>query len=477
MPTRLLMCLLAMFSALPAWAQGSGEKPDVLLICVDDLNDWVGCMGGHPQALTPNIDRLAKRGVLFTNAHCQAPVCLASRASFMSGKLPSSTGVYLLGPGLRESPELKDAKTLPEWLSDHGYQTMGGGKIFHGGQNKETFQSYGPNANVGPVIRKVEDKLNYKQGHPLWDWGPYPATDEQTPDFKLAAWAVEQLKQKHDKPLFIAVGFNRPHVPMYAPQKWFDMQPPLEEIKLPEVLDSDRDDLPEYGKRLTAGFPAPRHEWMVEHHQWKKAVQSYLACITFVDAQIGKVLDALDESGRADKTVIILLSDHGFHLGEKQRWAKRTLWEESTRVPFIISAPGFEADRRCAQPAGLIDMYPTLMDLCGLASPGGLEGHSLLAQLKDVKAQRPPVLTTWWVGNHTLRDERYRYIRYADGSEELYDHIEDPNEWTNLAGRPDQAQRILAFRKYLPKADHPALPSNVALGVAEEDRAFFNVKH
>lgn len=478
----LFMLGLLGLTAGRVYAQQTPSKPDVLLICIDDLNDWVGCMGGHPQAITPNIDRLAKRGVLFTNAQCQSPVCLSSRASFMSGKLPSSTGVYLLGPGLRESPELKDVKTLPEFFADQGYQTMGSGKIFHGGANKETFQSYGPNANVGPVISKNQDKLNYKQGVALWDWGAYPATDEMTPDHQLADWAVEQIKASHDKPLFLAVGFNRPHVPMYAPQKWFDMQPPLDEILLPEVLDTDRDDLPDYGRRLTAGLVAPRHEWMVANNQWKKAVQAYLACITFVDAQVGRVLDALDASGRADDTIVILLSDHGFHLGEKQRWAKRTLWEESTRVPFIIAGPGIEPGRQCAQPAGLIDMYPTLVEMCGLNKPGHvLEGVSLLPQLKDVSAPHPPVVTTWWVGNHTLRGERYRYIRYADGSEELYDHQADPNEWNNLLFEPtpkasEYGPIVSEMRKYLPKVDYPALKSNIALDVAEEDRAFFNVQ-
>ncbi len=480
MPIRLLLVPLfaLVFAVRSAWSQPDpGSRPDVLLICIDDLNDWVGCLGGHPQAITPNIDRLAKRGVLFTNAHCQSPVCLSSRASFMSGKLPSSTGVYLLGPGLRESPALKDVKMLPQWFAEHGYETTGTGKIYHGGGNQETFQSYGPTGGAGPTL-KGEDKINYKQGHPLWDWGAYPAKDEQMPDYQCAAWAVEQFKKKRDKPLFIAVGFNRPHVPMYAPQKWFDMQVPVDEIILPEVLENDRDDLPDYGKRLTAGFPAPRHDWMVQNNQWKKAVQAYLACITFVDAQVGKVLDALDESGRADSTIVILLSDHGFHMGEKQRWAKRSLWEESTKVPLIIAGPGIAPNRQCAQPAGLIDLYPTLVEMCGLKQPAHeLEGVSLVPQLADVNAAHPPVVTTWWEGNHTVRSDRYRYIRYADGSEELYDHNTDPNEWHNLAQAERQQLLIAELRQALPKVDHPALPSNTALGVSDEDRTFFKVNN
>lgn len=466
--------MLVALSVRPAVAAQPPEKPDVLLICIDDLNDWVGVLGGHPQALTPNIDKLAARGMLFTNAHCQSPVCLSSRASFLSGRLPSSTGVYLLGPGLRESPELKDVRMLPEFFADQGYQTMGTGKIYHGGGDQETFQSYGPTGGAGPVLRG-ENQINYKIGHPLWDWGAYPEKDEQMPDYVCASWAVEQLKQKRDKPLFLAVGFNRPHVPMYAPQKWFDMQPPLDQIVLPEVLATDRDDLPDYGKRLTAGFPAPRHEWMVENEQWRKCIQAYLASITFVDAQVGRVLDALDESGRAESTIIVLLSDHGFHMGEKQRWAKRSLWEESTKVPLIIVDPAFEAGRSTDQPAGLIDIYPTLVELCGLPPQQGLEGHSLVPQMLDPAADRVPTITTWWVGNHTIRSKQYRYIRYADGSEEFYDHAKDPHEWHNFAADPAYAAQIAEHRKHLPKTDYPALPSNTALGVAPEDREFFKV--
>lgn len=483
-PRFMLLCLLVLAMWAPVSSARADEdpvRPDVLLICVDDLNDWVGCLGGHPQAKTPNIDRLAKRGVLFTNAHCQSPVCWASRASFMSGKLPSTTGVYLLGGDFRESPELKDAKQLADLFNDAGYTTMGTGKIYHNQHGPETFQAYGPKQSFGPIPKKEEGgKINYKQGHALWDWGRYPNDEKVMPDYKSASWAAEQLKKKHDKPLFLAVGMCRPHVPMYAPPKYFEMFPPLDEIVLPEVKDDDRDDLPEFGKRLTAGFPAPRHDWFLQNKddmQWQKAVKAYLASIAFADAQIGRVLDALDQSGRADKTIVILLSDHGFHMGEKQRWAKRSLWEESTKVPFIIAGPGIKPDRACAQPAGLVDMVPTLVDLCGLKNPGGLDGKTLLPQLHNAATPRGPALTTWWVGNHTLRSEHYRYIRYADGSEELYDHRKDPNEWNNLVPGGAHGKILEGFRQQLPKTDHPPLKINAALGVAPEDREFFGVRH
>jgi len=479
MAWRCLLTVMVLFFAPQALAQSppaAVAPPDVLLICIDDLNDWIGCMGGHPQVQTPNIDRLAARGVLFTNAHCQAPVCLASRASFMSGRLPSSTGVYGLGPNLHETPELAEALMLPQWFAAQGYTTMGTGKIYHGGSGQEYFQSYGPRGGAGPLPPE-DQRINYFQDTRLWDWGAFPERDDQMPDHQVATWAVEQLSAQRQGPLFLAVGFNRPHVPLYAPQHWFDALPPVEEIVLPETLDTDRADIPDYGQRLTAGFPAPRHQWMLDNNQWQNCVRSYLACIMFVDAQVGRVLDALDASGQADNTIVILLSDHGFHMGEKQRWAKRSLWEESTRVPLIIAGPGIEPGRTCTQPAGLIDIYPTLAELRGVAGPGNLEGESLAPQLADVQAPHRPVLTTWWTGNHTIRSERYRYIRYADGSEEFYDHESDPNEWQNLVSNVEYARLIAEHRAALPSVDYPALPSNAALGCSPQDREFFKVRN
>lgn len=479
-----LTVLAILIACAPAmWADGHARKPDVLLISIDDLNDWVGCMQGHPQVITPNIDRLAKRGVLFTNAHCQSPVCWASRVSFMSGKLPSTTGVYLLGGDFRASPALKDAKQLADLFNDQGYMTMTAGKIYHNRVGPETFKVRGPGQSFGPIPgKKNGGKINYKQGHALWDWGAFPgdAGEAKMPDTLSAEWAAKQIReQPRDKPLFMAVGMCRPHVPMYAPPRYFDMYPPDKDIVLPQIKADDRDDIPEYGKRLTAGFPAPRHDWFLEHKddlQWQKAVKAYLASITYADVQVGKVLDALDQSGRADHTIVVLLSDHGFHMGEKQRWAKRSLWQESTQVPFIIAGPGIKPDRQSGQPVGLVDMVPTLVELCGLDDPGGLDGYSLTPQLKDVNAKRPPTISTWWVGNHAVISERYRYIRYKDGSEELYDKANDPNEWTNVAKHRDYINIVAEHRKHLPKVDVPALPGNVALGCANEDKAFFGLK-
>jgi arylsulfatase A-like enzyme len=224
------------------------------------------------------------------------------------------------------------------------------------------------------------------------------------------------------------------------------------------VLDHDRDDLSEYAKNLAGDYAAPSHQWMLENSEWEHAVQSYLACITFMDHQVGRVLDALNDSGKADDTIIVLFTDHGFHLGEKQRWAKRSLWERSTRTPLIIAAPGLSAGTTCTRPVGLIDLYPTLIELCGIAPKEGLEGQSIAPLVRDpaLKWDRPAI-TTFKQNNHAIRSERWRYIRYADGSEELYDHAKDPHEWHNLAQDPEYANVIKKHAKWLPATNVPGV--------------------
>jgi choline-sulfatase len=446
-------------------AKVSEPRPNVLFLVIDDLNDWVGCLGGHPQTKTPNIDRLAARGVLFTNAHCQAPICNPSRVSMMTGRLPSTTGVYLLQPSrFRVSKALAKVKTLPEYFSAHGYHAMGGGKLYHGSTSRETFDEYGPRGSFGPLPKK-NAKFNFKTGHRLWDWGEFPATDAETPDARVADWAIKQLKRKHDKPFFLAVGFFRPHVPMYAPPKWWKQLPAEKDIELPPSMKGDRDDVPDYGKRLTQGFPAPRHEWFVKNKQWRRAVRGYLACVSFVDNQVGRVMAELDRSGYASNTIIVLCSDHGFHLGEKERWAKRSLWTRSTRVPLIVVPPGRNKATKCEKPVGLIDLYPTFVELCGLPANKGLEGRSLVPLLRDRDAAWDrPIITTFYKDNHSLRSERWRYTRYADGSEELYDLRSDPHEWYNVASKPKLADVVRKLRRHLPTVNVEAVPGSKGLG-------------
>lgn len=448
--------------ALPSFSSGplaaeNGRPPNVLFIAVDDLNHWIGCLGGHPQANTPHLDRLAQRSVLFTNAHCQAPICNPSRVSLLIGMLPSTTGTYYLAPRLRQWEATRDAVTIPQHFQRSGYDSWGVGKIFHASGPGE-FGEYG--GSLGGFGPRPEKPISFGVTHPLWDWGAFPERDEQMPDSRIADWASAKLLGKHQRPFFLACGFYRPHVPLFAPQKWFDLHP-RDRIQLPPMLDGDFDDVSQYAQDLTYSLMAPRHKWMIENGQFEHAVQAYLACVSFVDAQVGRVIDALDESGQADNTIIVLWSDHGFHVGTKQRWGKRTLWEATTRVVLMVSAPGLSRDRKCDRPVGLIDLYPTLIELCGLDRVTGLEGHSLVPLLKDTQAPRAwPALTTFGRNNHAVRSRNWRYITYADGSQELYDQRTDPHNFHNLAGDPKYQGVIDRHRRWLPQVNQPLAPGS-----------------
>jgi arylsulfatase A-like enzyme len=294
------------------------------------------------------------------------------------------------------------------------------------------------------------------------DWGVFPDRDDQQDDWKVADWAIEQLRtastEKTQEPFFLSVGFRRPHVPCYAPQRWFDLYP-SDQLIMPPVLADDRSDTPRFSWYLHWRLPELRLKWLQENDQWAPLVRAYLASTSFVDSQVGRVLDALESGGLAEKTVVVLLSDHGWHLGEKGISGKNTLWDRSTRVPLIIAGPGVTAGGVCSCPAELLDVYPTLAALCGLPSRAELEGHSLVPQLRDVSAPRPwPAITTQGPNNHGVRSEHFRYIRYADGSEELYDMDADPNEWTNLASRLEHAAVKQELARWLPSESAPPLP-------------------
>lgn len=469
---RILMILLVVVVATQT-AIAEAARPNVLLISIDDLNDWVGVLGGHPQAKTPHLDTLANRGTLFANAHCQAPVCNPSRVSLMTSRYPSSTGVYFLNPPIQQSPFEQDVVTLPQRFATDGYDVFAAGKLFHHKDNAKYFPKYaGTFGGFGPTPEK---KISQPHGHPLWDWGAYPDQTEKMPDDKVAEWAVEQLGKDYDKPFFMGVGFFRPHVPMYVPQEWFE-QHPRDQIELPEIRENDRDDLSPYARDLTTlEHVAPLHSWVTESGEWDHTVQAYLASTTFVDACVGKVLDALANSPHADNTIVVVFSDHGFHLGEKERWAKRSLWEDGTRVPLIVLTPGQSKATRVTKPAELIDIYPTLLELCGLDADTQLEGQSLVPLLKNASAPWEfPARTTFGPGNHSIRSEHFRYIRYNDGSEELYDHRVDPHEWTNLAGDSKYEKIIAEHRKWLPKHHAPILgkdsTGHIAFAAAEANR-------
>ena len=456
------LCAAALASGLAPAA----DRPNVLMIALDDLNDWVGCLGGHPQVKTPHTDRLARRGTLFANAHCQSPLCNPSRTSLLTGLRPSTTGVYALNPWFRTSDRWRDWVTLPQYFAAHGYETLTTGKIFHDAYPPPKDRAGGTEVTVwghhgGFNPRPPKKFVRTPDAIPLMDWGIFPERDDETDDWKVADWAIERLKNPPKKPFFLGVGFRHPHVPCYAPQKWFDLYPD-DKLVMPPVKADDRDDTPRFAWYLHWKLPEPRLAWLRESGQWRPLVRAYLASISFADSQVGRVLDALDESGLAKNTVVVLWSDHGWHLGEKGVTGKNTLWERSTRVPLVFAGPGVAAGARCTKPAELLDVYPTLAELCGLPAKAGLEGRSLAPQLKDAEAERPwPAITTHGPNNHAVRTERHRYVRYADGSEELYDLQSDPNEWTNLTHDPRRAGTKAELRKWLPPVNAAPLPGGV----------------
>ncbi|HJZ93441.1 MAG TPA: sulfatase, partial [Gemmataceae bacterium] len=459
---RLVLVLAVLLVGSPATL--AAERPNVLFIAIDDLNDWVGCLSGHSQAKTPHIDRLAARGTVFSNAHCQAPLCNPSRTSVMTGLRPSTTGVYALAPWFRTATGLETTETLFQYFHRHGYTTLTTGKVFHDAHPPKADRVDGKEVDVwghhgGWTARPTTKFVQTPDPNPLVDWGVYPDKDEDQDDWKIANWAIEQLRKPPKGPWFLAVGFRHPHVPCYASKKWFDLYPE-DKVVMPPVKDDDRDDLPQFASYLHWSLPEPRLKWLKENGQWKPLVRAYLASISFMDSQVGRVLDALKEAAHEKDTIVVLWSDHGWHLGEKGITGKNTLWERSTRVPLIFAGPGC-ATGRCRRPAELLDLYPTLAELAGLPGKEGLEGHSLVPQLKDANAERKwPAITTHNQNNHAVRTERWRYIRYADGSEELYDEERDPNEWTNLAKDSKQGETIKELARWLPKVNAKAVPGS-----------------
>ncbi|MBX3423370.1 MAG: sulfatase [Pirellulaceae bacterium] len=459
--------------AAPRSAQASdGEtrRPHVLFIAVDDLNDWCGPLGGHALVKTPNLDRLARRGTTFTNAHCNSPLCNSSRASLLFGLRPTTTGIYGLSPSPRALPEFAELPTLPQYFGTHGYTTYGVGKIFHSGVSAGPLPGNARSAgtpqpdfmitgSAGGIGARPPSKLvgpTPMGNNPLMDWGVFAHEDKDKGDYQVASWAVERiLKAPKDRPLLFSAGFFLPHVPCYATQPWFDLYPNDQSV-LPEVFSSDRDDTPRFSWYTHWHLPEPRLKWLQERDQWINLVRSYLACVSFVDAQIGRVLDALEQAGLADRTIVVLWSDHGWHLGEKGITGKNSLWDRSTRVPLIFAGPGITAGARCDQPVELLDVYPSLVELCGLTARQDLEGLSLVDQLRDPHAVRTrPAITSHNQGNHGIRSQHYRLIRYADGSEEFYDYRTDPREWHNVVGQSQYAELIAQHRRWLPTIDRP----------------------
>ena len=421
-------------------------RPNVLFIAVDDLNDWAGCLGGNPDAKTPNIDRLAARGMLFTNAQCPAPSCVPSRGALMTGVSPADSGLYCnRNGGFRRWSDLKGLETMTQYFSRHGYHTMGAGKILHN-SNDIDYDERCPITywrNPEPEGVDCTKQPRTKEEYLAW-WKPVEVDVAEMTDWKTTQWTVAQLERKHEKPFFLACGIFRPHEPWNVPPKYYEKFP-LENLTLPRIKKNDRDDL---GPSMRQPNPVIA-EIIEDETTWRKGIQAYLASINFADECVGILLDALDASPYKDNTIVILWSDHGWNLGEKLHWSKFVLWEESARCVLICDAPGVKPGSRCTQPVNLLDMYPTLLQMCDLPKKENLAGKSFVPQLKDPKLARDPSVTANEKG-FSIRSERWRYIAYTDGTEELYDHDNDPMEWHNLAGKPEFARIQASMKQFVP---------------------------
>ncbi len=457
------LCLLAFTPSVRVMADT--QPPNILFIPIDDLNHWVGHLGRNPQTKTPNMDRLAAMGVSFDKAYCAAPACNPSRIALMSGLRPSTTGCYDNSQDWR--PTVSEDTLLNKTLLDAGYQCYGTGKILHG--------SYGNSDKWTEFHKTTSGNMSRHPSAPDDGVGgikfsPLANRDEDMPDYDAASFGIDVLQRKHDKPFFLAVGLVKPHMPFSVPKKWFDMFP-LESIELPPHRDGDLDDVPAAGVRMAK--PDGDHAMMLKSGRWKEAVQAYLATIAFCDAQVGRLLDALEASEYRDNTIICLWSDHGWSLGEKEHWRKFALWEEPTRTVFIWKVPGLTPTGvKSPRPVDFMSIYPTICALTGVTKPDHVEGLDISALLKDPNATwDTPALTTFHKDNHSFRSEQWRYIRYADGSEELYNHDKDPYEWTNVAADANYADVKAAFASHIPAINAPELPSANSKAKAKKNPA------
>ena len=481
---RLILFLAAVSFALPPSGQAD-SKPNILFISIDDLNDYISPLDNHPGVKTPNFERLAKRSVTFANAHCAAPACHPSRVAVMTGVHPTRSGIYrnlfgAHGPRWRhESPILKNAVVLSQHFRDHGYRAVGGGKIFHTLQWTPGDSQNDPDAwddyrgdPLDPIsadwprpeITKKDQNEGFVGRRPLRNhyFGAAPLElNKDQGDGAVVDWAVEQMKKPNKQPLFLAVGLFRPHIPWEVPQQWFDLYPESD-VQLPPHRADDLDDAHSHGRESW-------HKWVTENRQWKHLMRGYLASISYVDFELGRLLDGLDRSPIAKNTIIVLWTDHGFHIGEKENWEKFALWEQTTRTPLFIHAPGVSKDgTKTRQPATLTDLYPTLCDLAGIPTPSQCTGASLAPQVRNPsQLDDRTSLTSFVFGqnqtvpSHAVSDSSYRYIRYANGFEELYNLRQDRNEFHNLANEPAYS----AIKSRLAKAIPTEATPNVGVAV------------
>jgi arylsulfatase A-like enzyme len=474
--------LLLIFISGPLFtASAQTERPNVLFIAVDDMNDWVGCLkSGH--AITPNIDRLADRGVNFTNAHTAGSYCAPSRAAILTGQYASTTGIYKYQTYHALYPELVP---LQSSFKAAGYETFGAGKLYHHQvgsidlrdwseffvRSKRQRKSGWPLDSWSSEIPKpeqgIKDKSNkgaYERGSGLRKWGALPNDqEEEMADAIRTKWAVSKLKEKHNKPFFLGLGIYAPHLPNYAPQKYYDLYD-RNTIPMPVLKDDDYDDLPEpmrtKMKNRTRGF----YKTYIESGLMNESVHSYLASISFADAMIGRVLDALEASPYADNTIVVLWSDNGFHYGEKGHYGKKQLWQRTSNIPFVWAGPGVAKGQSPDVTVSLIDMYPTFVEMCDLPKPKHtLEGISLAATLKKPKRAKDRNVYLPFIepNAYAIINKQWRYIKYANDTEELYSVEEDHNEWFNLAEKPEYASIKKSLRDSAPKTFAKPAPNHI----------------
>lgn len=422
------------------------KHPNVLFISLDDMNDWVGSLGGHDQALTPALDRFATMSVNFTRNYTPSPGCNPSRSALLTGLHTYRSGMYSNYQDWRDVPKLQDVQTMGQHFRNNGYYTAGAGKIFHYNQvDTLGWDDYYPSIKQPmpqddfPETRPA-NMPPFKYMYNMFDWGPLSISDEETGDFETVNYISQQLNKEHDEPFFLAAGIYRPHLPWYVPQQYFDKFP-LDSIKKPRLIDNDLADIGPVAKEIIARG-GNYHKHVVEAGQWEKAIQGYLASIAFADAMVGRLLQALEESPYADNTIVVIWSDHGWQLGEKEHWRKFALWENVIRTVMMIRVPeGLEAMPEgsangiaTTNVTSLLDIYPTLVDLCNLPERSDFDGVSLRSMLANPQEEiARPVITTYDYGSYSIRYENWHYIKYLDDSEELYNLDDDPEEWHNLA--------------------------------------------
>ncbi|MEX0326394.1 MAG: sulfatase [Puniceicoccaceae bacterium] len=440
----------------------AGEKrPNILFIAIDDMNDWTGFLGGHDQAVTPNLDAVANKGVNFTNAHCPAPGCSPSRNALLYGIEPFNSGLYPFYDKAEFHETLRgNYVSLPQFLKENGYGTYGAGKIHHGSRAAESEWTdyHKPERHA----LKLDLEAGYQMGGKRkMSFCPTTNPFEEHPDHKVASYGIDVLSKDHEKPFFLAVGIVRPHLPFICPPEFFDLYP--DPVDPPRIKEDDLNDIPWVGRSMARRGDDNRFR---KDEAWDKVRRAYLACISWADYNIGRVLDALEASPYADNTIVVIWSDHGYALGEKHHFRKFALWEETTRVPFIIwdTRESDHVEGRTVEGGvSLINIYQTLAEMTGLKAPGYVDGYSLVPQLQDPSVPLPePSICTWGRGNYTIRDKDFRYTRYFNGGEEFYAHEVDPDEWTNLADDPAYADEKARLAAYLPKDEAPLVKEGIA---------------